>query len=115
MNAIEQRYMKAIRAKVCRSCGDLLADQSCGLADRVCPIERNLLEIVQIAHFARGEARAPYIHELRSTVCAACESSDAKGNCPIRDARKCPLDRYFGVVFEAIADVQEEIGQMVVN
>jgi hypothetical protein len=115
MTDIELRYMKAIRAKVCRTCSDLLPDQACGLADRVCPIERNLLEIVQIAHFARGESRSPYVHELRSTVCAACENSDAKGNCPVRDAGKCPLDRYFSVVFEAIEDVQEELGQMMIN
>ncbi len=109
MNRIEQRYLQAIQTRVCRNCTDLLADGTCGLHDRVCPVERNLREIVQIVHHISSESIQPYLDELRRVVCTNCENEDEAGHCSLRDDAGCALDRYFVMVIEAIEDVHEDI------
>ncbi|MDD4889912.1 MAG: hypothetical protein PHU85_08260 [Phycisphaerae bacterium] len=109
MNAVEQRYLKAIRSRVCHSCSDLMPDRICGLRERICPIEGHLRDIVQIAHCISGDRAGPYVRELRSTVCAACDHSQTSGVCPRNKRQACPMDKYFMLVFEAIADVHEEL------
>lgn len=109
MNNIQERYLKAIQARVCRNCVDLLSDGTCGLHERVCPVERNLREIVQIVHHVSSESIQPYIDELRRVVCNNCENEDLEGHCPLRDSAGCALDRYFIMVIEAIEDVHAEL------
>ena len=107
MDGVQQRYLKAIHAKVCRSCSKFMPQRDCGLAGRACPVEQNIREIVQIAPYVRGPAERSYAQELRDSVCAACGSN--KGPCGVSELIDCPLDRYLATVFQAIDEVQEEI------
>ncbi len=109
MNSIEQRYLTAIRRRVCHYCRDLMADGVCGLADRVCPIERSLHEIVQMVHYVHDQPIGPYLDDLRRMVCSACERQDLAGRCVLRLKGGCALDRYFVRVIEAVDDVHEEL------
>ena len=109
MNTVEQRYLRTIRSRVCQQCPDFLPDGMCGLAGRVCPIERNLHEIVLLVHYVHDDSIQAYLDELRRMVCASCPSEDANGRCELRQQRACPLDRYFVLVVEAIEEVHEQI------
>jgi len=109
MSDLEQRYLKAVRQRVCHHCSDLMTDGICGLADRVCPIELNLREMIQIVHYVHDEAIEPYLRNLRKVVCAACGTRDLADHCRLKDQRDCALDRFFVLVVEAINDVHEDL------
>ena len=109
MNGIEQRYLRAIRSRVCRNCPDLMPDQACGLSDRICPIERNLHDILQIVSHIEHDWMQASLATLRRQICANCEHEDLLGRCLLRSVAGCALDRYFVVVIDAIEDVRDAI------
>ena len=109
MNGVEQRYLRALRSRVCLHCQDLIDGRLCGLSERACPVERNLREILQIVHHYQADTIQPYLNELRRIICSACDEQAADGRCPLRDQANCALDRYFALVLETIEDVHEEI------
>jgi hypothetical protein len=104
-----ERFSKAIHSRVCHNCDKLGEDQSCGLVESICPIETNIRDILQIAGYVQGDRGQPYIRELRSTACAACEQWADPSRCPADAAARCAVNRYLDLVFEAIDDVQEKV------
>ncbi|MCG3179199.1 MAG: hypothetical protein BIFFINMI_01532 [Phycisphaerae bacterium] len=109
MNSIEQRYLRAIQARVCRNCVDLMADGTCGVHDRVCPVERNLKQILQVVNRVKSDSVEPYLLLLRREVCANCEHEDMAGECTLRNEAGCALDRYFVLIIDAIEEVRSQI------
>lgn len=109
MNAVERRFLKAIRGRVCHNCDDLLPTKGCRRRGRGCPVDMHLRDVVRIAGAARGQTADAYALELRNTACAACGVGVRMEDCPPRRRANCAIDRYLMCVFEAIADVHEQL------
>ncbi|MBI2094721.1 MAG: hypothetical protein HYT89_00955 [Candidatus Omnitrophica bacterium] len=103
-------YEEAIRRHVCAKCVDLGEDGFCRTKDpQGCGIFRNLLGLVEVALNLHELRLGPYIRAVRSHVCSQCVNSMPGEKCPIRESLDCGLDRYLGLVFEAIEAVDRSL------
>ena len=108
-----QEYLEAVRSRVCVVCIDGIFDCKgewvrCGLpADRTCPIEVYLPEVIEIVEAIEISRIEDYIEILREKVCTMCEQTE-NGKCEFRLHADCALDRYFMLVAGAIDEVQSK-------
>lgn len=108
-----QEYLDAIREQVCPVCMDSVMYGKqfarCGLpADRACPIELYLPQVVEVVESVESPLITDYISTLRDKVCAFCENSDGDF-CALRLHADCALDRYFMLVAEAVQSVNARL------
>ncbi len=108
-----QKYLEAIRSKVCDVCIDGVFDAEghfvkCGLpSDRTCPVEFYLPELVDVIESVESPLMDDYVEVLRERICSHCQENE-EGICALRIKAECPLDTYFMLVAEAIEEVRGE-------
>ena len=101
-----ERYREAILRKVCEHCVDLGENGHCTLkGDRQCGVEIYLDKILDVVHSVHSDKLENYVEELRKHVCSECKNQLPDGNCQLRAAGNCGLDRFFEIVVEAIEEV----------
>ena len=99
-------YRNAIRKKVCQHCIDLSEEGECTLSgDEQCGLELYLTDIVDVVHSVKSDKLEDYVRALREQVCAFCKNQNPDGTCRLRMEADCGLNRYFGLVVEAIEEV----------
>lgn len=109
-----QEYLEAIRHQVCSVCIDGLFDGKgqfvqCGLpADRTCPIEVYLPEVIELVQAIESPLMEPYFEVLREKICNECLQAE-DGVCELRLKADCALDRYFILVVGAIEEVESQL------
>lgn len=107
----QERYLEAIRRRVCSVCIDGIFDgkgqfMHCGLpAGRTCPIETYLPNVIEIVETIESPKIEDYLAVLHEKVCPHCEQT-SDGICELRLRADCALDRYFILVAGAIEEVQ---------
>jgi nucleotide-binding universal stress UspA family protein len=105
--AYDERYLQAIREKVCTKCIDRTSAGLCAASTyEACAINRHLPEIIDIVLSTGGNNLGAYTARLRETVCSVCQHQSPDGRCDLRDDVECALDRYFPLVVEAIQEVK---------
>lgn len=109
---VQDRYLLAIRRRVCRQCNHVMEDGICGLADSVCPVEQGMHAIVGIVHHVRDESIYDHLVDIRRVICDTCRHRHA-GQCRLHTTGECPLERYLMIVVEAIEDVHEQLAREV--
>lgn len=103
----DERYLLAIREKVCMKCIDRTPGGVCAASTfEACAINRFLPEIIDIVLSTGGDDPAAAVTRLRDEVCSLCLHQSPDGRCDLRDDAECALDRYFPLLVEAIRDVQ---------
>jgi hypothetical protein len=55
---------------------------------------------------ASGQHLESYVAPLRDNICSVCEQGKPK-DCDVRTQLDCPLDRYYGLIVEAIEDYRQ--------
>lgn len=99
------RYRQAIRKKVCEYCIDLAENGRCTLTgDQTCGVELYLDQIVKVVHSVKSSNLQDYVRALRKQVCTSCKNQSTDGTCRLRREADCGLDRYFGLIVEAIEE-----------
>jgi len=99
---------KAILERICAACVDQRDDGSCGLdADLECALRLHLPKVLAAVKGASGAQLESYVAPLRDNVCTVCEQGEPK-DCDVRSQLDCPLDRYYGLIVEAIEDYRNE-------
>ncbi len=104
-------YRKAIQERVCAVCLDGIFDEAgdfvrCGLpADRTCPIEAYLPQVVDVVKSKQSPAMEDYVDVLRKMVCDNCIHNE-NGVCELRLHADCALDRYFLLVAGAVDEAR---------
>ena len=103
-------YEEAVRRHVCAKCVDLGEDGICHTKDpQGCGIFRNLPALVEVALNLHELKLGPYIRAVRSHICSQCANAAPGERCAIRESLDCGLDRYLGLVFEAIEEVDRSL------
>lgn len=106
--AHDERYLQAIRERVCRKCLDRTPTGLCVTSTfDACAINRYLPEIIDIVLTTEGDDIDAFTAKLRERVCAVCDHQSPGGRCDLRDDVECALDRYFPLVVEAVLEVKE--------
>ncbi len=109
-----QEYLEAVRSRVCLVCIDGIFDGkgqfvSCGLpADRTCPIEVYLPEVIEVVQAIESPRMEHYVEVLREKVCNECLQAE-EDVCELRLKADCALDRYFMLVAGAIEEVESQL------
>jgi nucleotide-binding universal stress UspA family protein len=105
--AYDERYLQAIRQKVCTKCIDRTSSGLCAASTyEACAINRYLPEIIEIVLTTPGTGTEAGIARLRETICSVCHHQSPDGRCDLRDDVECALDRYFPLIVEAIQEVK---------
>jgi nucleotide-binding universal stress UspA family protein len=105
--AYDERYLLAIREKICTKCIDRTSAGICAASTfESCAINRYLPEIIDIVLTTGGNNLGAYTARLREKVCSVCQHQSPDGRCDLRDDVDCALDRYFPLVIEAIQEVK---------
>ena len=105
--AHDERYLQAIREKICSKCIDRTSAGICAASTyEACAINRFLPEIIDIVLATGGNDIVAGVARLRETVCSVCQHQSPDGHCDLRDDVECALDRYFPLVVEAIQEVK---------
>ncbi|MGK9476986.1 hypothetical protein [Melioribacter sp. OK-6-Me] len=101
------KYINAIKKRVCSICADSDEDGRCTLTDNEkCAIEIFLLKIVNIIHQSNNKENINLLYqELQEKVCSECKARTQNGNCYLRRDSNCSLDRYFSLVVDTIQRV----------
>jgi hypothetical protein len=103
----EQEYWEAMRTHVCTQCEDGDGMGNCRHVDpQPCPLKSYFPEILGVVNSVYSHSIEPYEELLRKRVCAICLHQGAPGDCSLRDAARCPLDRSFPVVVQVIESTQ---------
>jgi hypothetical protein len=103
----DERYLQAIREKVCTKCIDRTTAGICAASTyEACAINRFLPEIIDIVLTAAGNNAGATVARLREKVCSVCQHQSPDGRCDLRDDVECALDRYFPLIVEAIQEVK---------
>jgi hypothetical protein len=104
-------YWEAVQRKVCQKCIDGDGHGNCrlGTVDE-CALKVYLPQIVEVVLAARSPDIEPYVQELRQKVCGECRHQGSDGNCLLRNAVDCALDRYFPLVVDAIEELHSKRG-----
>ena len=90
------RYKEAILKRVCEHCVDLGADGHCTLkGENACGVELCLDKIIDVVHSVHSNKLQDYVDELRKHVCFECKNQMPDGNCSMRAAANCGIDRFF--------------------
>lgn len=98
------KYLKAIREKVCSICVDSDEKGNCKMTEEeCCAVELYLDRIVQIVHSIQSERMSDYVEALHQKICVECRSDAEK--CKLRLDVNCSLDRYFPLIVETIKSV----------
>jgi hypothetical protein len=101
-----EKYMQAIRTKVCAKCIDGDGFGNCRVDPAIdCAIQKYLPLIVQAVGRVTSVDMDDYVRELRAITCAQCSHESVNGYCMLRKDVDCALDRYFPLVVEAIEEV----------
>jgi hypothetical protein len=101
-----QRYLDAIRRKVCVVCLDGRGDGRCGLSGRVCAIEAHLPGVIEAVAAVRSDRMDDYARAIESQVCGACDQGGIDGECRRRDLGECALATYLYLVVDAIEEAR---------
>lgn len=104
-----QRYMDAIRRRVCSVCLDQRDDGACGLTGRTCAIEAHLPQIVEAVIAIKSDRMEDYVAAIQAQVCSRCASA-AGPHCELRDRAECSLDAYLSLVIDAVEELRESSG-----
>jgi hypothetical protein len=102
---LEQAYRDAIRERVCSVCIDQKDDGACGLATRLCAIERHLPRLAAVLSRIDSPRMDEYDAAVRAEICPGCPQQDADGRCAVRAASDCALLTYLPLVLDAIESV----------
>jgi hypothetical protein len=101
-----ERYLQAIRRRVCARCIDTDEKGNCMLHfDEICAVEEHLPEIVKTIQRVSSDKVEDYVTELRTNVCAQCKNQAEDGTCLVRNNIDCGLDRYFPLIIQAVEEV----------
>ena len=99
-------YMQYIRENICSICADSDEKGSCTLSQKeFCAVEIYLPKIVNIVHNENIDDTDKLRMILKDRVCSECRTADDKDHCSLRDDANCALDRYFGLIIEAVVKV----------
>ena len=103
----DERYLQAIREKICTKCIDRTSTGICAATTyEACAINRFLPEIIDIVLTTGGNDLGVHVARLRENVCSVCQHQSPDGHCDLRDDVECALDRYFPLVVEAIREIK---------
>jgi len=101
-------YMAEIRKHVCSCCIERPSGgPPCAPHGKVCGVESNLSQIIDVAHATRSRAMDVYIERFHGDVCPHCVNRESP-QCP------CPLDALLLLAIEAIDAVDERHGRYAV-
>ena len=96
-----------IQLKVCAFCIDGDGHGNCRLHhSQECALKSYFPLIVEAVQNTESEKFDDYLTSLRSHVCHECKHQSDDGNCNLRTAVDCGLDRYYPLVIEAIEEVK---------
>ena len=74
-----------------------------------CPVDRFLPELVEITGQLESADPGDYARAVRGRICTQCGNQDnATGDCPVRAAGKCCLDRNLQLIIRLIDERREE-------
>ena len=106
--AQRRRVLGAVERKLTRVAPAMAVGdpEHCGASS----VDWNLDGIVEIARRTTAERVEPYLTQVLNDVCPGCANQLPSGRCPLREIGQCVLCRYTGVVFGAVREVLEEIG-----
>lgn len=101
------KYINAIKKRVCSICADSDEDGFCTLTDyEKCAVEIFLPKIINIIHESNYKENINLLYqELKEKVCAECKARTQNGNCYLRRDSNCSLDRYFSLIVDTIQRV----------
>ena len=100
-----EKYMQAIRSRVCGVCLDSRDNRSCGLTGRLCAIEGHLPRLVAALSSVESTHLEGYEAAIRAQVCSSCDNQDTQGRCALREDASCALDAYISLVLDAVEEV----------
>jgi len=99
-------YEKAVLDRICAVCVDRRDDGTCGLDPKLaCAIKEHLPMVLSMLRGVSSDKMGSYIERIRHNVCNICTQGNRDGSCDVRAHVDCPLDRYLGLVVEAIEDL----------
>jgi hypothetical protein len=101
-----REYWDAIVQRVCGVCLDQADDGGCGLAHRMCALQRHLPLVVESIASIDSPRMDEYVAAIEARVCGRCDLSAADGSCRLRERGDCALPTYLSLVVEAIEDVR---------
>ncbi|MFZ6031916.1 MULTISPECIES: hypothetical protein [Melioribacter] len=101
------KYINAIRKRVCTICADSDEDGFCTLTDNEkCAVEIFLPRIISVVHESANRENMDLLYkELKEKVCTECKTRMVNGNCYLRKDSNCSLDRYFSLIVDTIQRV----------
>ena len=103
---MKQSLEEAVMERICAACVDRRDDGSCGIdADLQCAIKLHLPTILKSLEGLQSDQLSDYVERTRRSVCSICEDGTPEV-CEVRDKVDCPLDRYLGLVVEAIEEIK---------
>lgn len=96
-----ERYLKAIREKVCSICVDSDENGNCKMTEEeCCAVELYLDKIVEVVHSVQSEKMSDYVDALHQRICVECRGGIER--CGLKADVNCSLDRYFPLIVETI-------------
>lgn len=105
-----ERYMGAVKYKVCSTCIDSDGRGACRLnGEKPCALTLYFPKTIETILSVQSNKLEEYVRALRSNVCAACKHQSPNGTCLIRQHIDCGLDRYFPMIIEIVEDVRVEL------
>ncbi len=101
-----EKYLQAIREKVCSICVDSDEKGNCKMTDEeCCAVELYLDKIVDVIHSINSDRITDYVDALHQKICVECRGNFER--CNLRADVNCSLDRYFPLIVETIKSVDE--------
>jgi hypothetical protein len=101
-----EKYLKAIREKVCSICVDSDENGNCKMTDEeCCAVELYLDKIVEVVHSVASDKMSDYVDALHQKICVECRGNFER--CNLRSDINCSLDRYFPLIVETIQAVDK--------